>query len=152
MTGAGALDYSQVISDAKGALNKFLLIFQSISIGEQMGKSILPYCIQRARFSAGLDGFARLRRQAAGHLPGLHAGCATGPLHVCSAVAACAAAAIVQRALARPLQVTAAWLLETCMKCWVEGETHVWRGRLGFGMCGGPWVVLFLNESFHLMC
>lgn len=104
MAEAGALDYSQVISDAEGALNKFLLIFQSISMREQMGKSILPYCIQRARFSAALDGFAWLRCQTAGHLPGLHAGCATGPLHVCSAVAACAATAIVQRALALPLQ------------------------------------------------
>lgn len=56
MAGAGVLDYSQVISEAEGALNKFLLIFQSISTREQMKKSILPYCIHCARFSAGLDG------------------------------------------------------------------------------------------------
>lgn len=38
MAGAEALDYSQVIWEAEGALNKFLLIFQSISTKGRMGE------------------------------------------------------------------------------------------------------------------
>lgn len=50
------------------------------------------------------------------------------------------------------IAVTAARLLETCLKRGAAGGTHVWRGRLGFGMRGGPRVVLFLDESFQAMC
>lgn len=56
MAGAEALDYSQVIWEDEGALNKFLLIFQSISTKGQMEKGIWLDCIHLARFSTGLDG------------------------------------------------------------------------------------------------
>lgn len=44
MAGAEALDYSQVIWEAEGALNKFLLILQSISTKGRMKKGLHPPC------------------------------------------------------------------------------------------------------------
>lgn len=128
MAGAGGLDYSQIISEAKGALNKFLLIFWSISMKEQM-KSILLYCIHCARFSAGLDrSLGCIAPAWSCWVPSL-AECwvcnrTFARVLGCGSLCSCSSCAM---SFSSAVAAMASCWLETHLKCWATGETRVAR-------------------------
>lgn len=90
-----------------GSRGSFEQGFINIPIDEHEGADEeKPFAVSHplCQVFSRLEQLAWPRSWAAGCFPRLHAGCATGPLHVRLAVAACAAAAIVQRALDLLLQ------------------------------------------------
>lgn len=126
-------------------MNKFLLIFRSISTKGRMKKGILPDCIHLARFSTGLDGSTGLLVLPPAELWVCSRLCARVPGHG----GACAAAAVVQTHFG---SAKAARVLGMCLEHQAAREAHTWQGKQGSERNRGPQVMLVLNEAFHLMC